>query len=313
MALIAGRRHMRAKQRKARFVVIERHGLPRTGGVAARAVVREICRRVIRVGGALKICLMTREAIHRRAGEAIIDMTQITWHSEMRARQRKARAIMIKRRRPPSIVIVARQTIMRIIAGDMIRIRCRLKIRLMAREAVFRRAGKAAIDVALCTFNRPMRAEQWKSRTIVIERRGLPCIHSMALRTSVREISGQVIRIRRFLISALMARKTIHRRSRETIVHMTLIARHGRMHTEQWETRAAVIELAESRHLPAGNRAAVTLLTIRRKTRLLMIRIRRGRIILLMTSAALQRQIDELRRPLPGVTIIAAHVLVQPH
>ena len=71
-------------------------------------------------------------------------------------------------------------------------------------------------------------------------------------------------------------------------------------------------EISEPRHLPAGNRAAVALLAIRRKARLLMIRIRRGRIILLMTRAALQRQINELRGSLPGVTIIAAHVLVQP-
>ena len=77
MALIAGRRHMRAEQRETRFVVIERRGLPSAGGVAARAVVREIRRRVIRIRGALKIRLMTREAIHRRAGEAIIHMAQI--------------------------------------------------------------------------------------------------------------------------------------------------------------------------------------------------------------------------------------------
>lgn len=72
-------------------------------------------------------------------------------------------------------------------------------------------------------------------------------------------------------------------------------------------------EISESRHLPAGNRAAVALLTIRRKARLLMIRIRRGRIILLMARATLQRQINKLCRPLSGMTIIAAHMLMQPH
>jgi len=149
----------------------------------------------------------------------------------MRARQRKARAIMIKRRRPPRIVIVARQTVMRIIAGDMIRICRSLKIRLMAREAIFRRAGESAIDMTLRAFNRPMRAEQWESRAIVIERRGLPYIHGMALRASVREISGHVIRRCCLLKIGLMARKTIHRRAGETIVHVALIARHCRMHT----------------------------------------------------------------------------------
>lgn len=88
----------------------------------------------------------------------------------MRARQWKARAIVIEIGRPPRIIVVAGQTIMRIIAGDMIRIRGALKIRLMTRKAIFRCARESPIDVTVGAFDRHMRPDQGKRRAIVIKR-----------------------------------------------------------------------------------------------------------------------------------------------
>lgn len=123
----------------------------------------------------------------------------------MRARERKARAIVIEVRRPPGVIVVASQAIMRIIAGHMIRVGGVLKIRLMAREAIFRRAGKTAIDVTLGAFDRHMRADQCKGGTAVIERRGFPHTFRMALRAGMRKVAGHMIRIGGALKIRLMA------------------------------------------------------------------------------------------------------------
>ena len=53
---------------------------------------------------------------------------------------------------------MAGQTLMRIIASGVIRIRCSLKIRLMAGEAIFRRASETAIDMTFGALDRYMRA-----------------------------------------------------------------------------------------------------------------------------------------------------------
>lgn len=100
----------------------------------------------------------------------------------MRARERKARAVVIEICRPPRIIVVASQTIMRIIAGHMIRIRRALKIRLMAREAIFGRAGKTAIHMALHAIDGIVRTQQWKRCAAMIEGCRFPGIHGVTLR-----------------------------------------------------------------------------------------------------------------------------------
>lgn len=50
----------------------------------------------------------------------------------MRAGERKLRAVVVEVRRQPGVNRVARQTIVRKVAGDMVRICRPLKIRLMA-------------------------------------------------------------------------------------------------------------------------------------------------------------------------------------
>lgn len=205
VALGASRRRMRAEQRKARFVVIERRGLPGAGGVAARAGLRKIRRDMIRICRALKITLMAGEAVRRRAGKTIVHVTMITRNREMRAGEWKLRAVVIEVCRPPGVNRVARQAIAGKVAGNVVRVGRLLKIRLMAGETIFRRASEAIVDVALAARHRNVRALQWKSRGVVIERRRLPDACRVAACAGVRKIRCSVIRIRRALKIILMA------------------------------------------------------------------------------------------------------------
>ena len=155
----------------------------------------------------------------------------------------KILAIMIERCRPPGIHRMASFAVVRKIQSHMIRIRWPLKIRLMARIAIQRRAGIAIIDVALVACRRHMRAEQRKARFAVIKSRGLPGVGSMARRTSVRKVGRHVIGVGRALEIALMARETIRRCAGKAIVDVTQIAGHGQMRAGQWKARAVVIEI----------------------------------------------------------------------
>lgn len=77
VALIALCRSVRAGQGKTRAVMIERRRLPDAGGMARRAILREIPRHVVGIGGALIVRLMARKAIHGRAGVTIVGVAQI--------------------------------------------------------------------------------------------------------------------------------------------------------------------------------------------------------------------------------------------
>lgn len=179
MTLIASRCRVRAHQGKARLAVIKSRRLPCAGGVAGNAVARKICGHVIGIARVLKIRLMTGETIHRRAGVAIVRMALIARHGEMRAGEREARAVMIERRRPPRIVVMAQHTILRIAIGNVIGIRRVLKIALMTREAIFRRSCKAAVDVATRTIYGHVCALQCKGGTTMIKSGRLPRIVRM--------------------------------------------------------------------------------------------------------------------------------------
>lgn len=184
---------------------------------------------------------------------------------------------------------------------------------LMARKTIHRRAGVLIVHVALIACDRQMRAGEREARAIVIEIRRLPGIVRMACTALLRKTRGHVIRIRGILEISLMARETIFRSSGKAAVHVTLSAIDCLVGAQQWKTRSAVIKAAEISHTgkrPAGNRAAVALLTTQRKSGKLMIGIRGCLIIRLMANAALQRQINKLGCALLGMTVITSHMLM---
>lgn len=171
---------MRALQWKSSGVVIEGRRLPGARRVAARARVRKIRRGMIGICRALKITLMARETIRRRAGELIVHMALAAHHGEMRAGERKARAVVVEIGRPPGIKRVAHLAIVREIAGDMVWIRRSLKIHLVTGETIFRCSCELAVNMTLSTLDRAMRSDQRKSRAIMVEARRLPGVIVMA-------------------------------------------------------------------------------------------------------------------------------------
>jgi hypothetical protein len=94
-------------------------------------------------------------------------------------------AVVIERRRRPRIHRMAGSAIMREIQRHVIGIRGPLKIRLMAGEAIRRRAGEAIVYVAPCTSRSRMRPEQRKARFVMIEGRGFPRARRVATRADL--------------------------------------------------------------------------------------------------------------------------------
>ncbi len=135
-------------------------------------------------------------------------------------------AVVIERRRHPRIYRMASGAIMREIQRHVIGIRGPLEIRLMAGEAIRRRAGKAIVHVTLRASRRRVRAEQRKTRFIVIESRGLPRARRVTARAGLRKIRRDVIRIRRALEIALMAGEAVLRGAGKAIVDVALAAHH---------------------------------------------------------------------------------------
>lgn len=216
--------------------MIKRRRPPCAGGVARRAVARKICCHVIGITRVLKIRLMARETIHGRARVAIIRMALIACHCKMRAGERKARAIMIEGCRSPHIVVVAQQAVLRIVISNMIRIRRALKIILMAREAILRRARETIVHMTLCAIDGAVRTEQWKRRAAVIktlpaETGKLPTGNhtAMALLAAQRKSCLLMIGIRRGFIVFHMTRAALQRQVDElrcAALRVTIIATH---------------------------------------------------------------------------------------
>ncbi len=196
---------------------------------------------------ALKIALMTRETICRCAGELIVHVALRTHHREMRAGEWKARAVVVEVSRSPRIIVVANLAILREIAGHVIRVRSLLKIRLMAGEAIRRRAGKAIVCVALVAGGRGVSAEQWKSRAAVIEtaeiaRAGnLPSGNRAAVAyfAAQRKTGELMIRIGRGLVILAMANPALQRHVDESALALrsvAIVAADVLMPTQQRET-----------------------------------------------------------------------------
>lgn len=111
----------------------------------------------------------------------------------------------------------------------------------------------------------------------------------------------------------LMAGEAIGWCAGKAAIHMALIAICCRVRAQQGKARATMIkaaEIAEAGGLPPDYRAAVALFAAHGKTGELVIRIRRGFVILLMANAALQRHIDEFAFARGSVAIITTNVLM---
>lgn len=293
--------------------MIEIRWLPGIVRVACTALLRKAGGYVIRIRGILKISLMARETIFCSAGKAAVHVTLRAGCRRVRANERKSGTAMVKRRRLPGVARVACAALLRKARSHVIRICGIPKISLVAREAIFGRTGEAAIHVAPRAVHRRMRTTQRECCQVMIKIRRRPGVARVTNLAVLREVAGHMIGIRGVLKISLMARETIFRSSGKAAVHVTLPAIDRLMGAHQGKTRSAVIKAAEISRTgkrPAGNRAAVALLTTQRKPGKLMIGICGRLIIRLMANAALQRQINELSSALLGMAVITSHMLM---
>lgn len=155
---------MRPGQRKHRFTVIERGGLPGGRRVAGHATGWDARLNVIRIGCAVVVLRVTRIAVRRRRGEVAVDVTTRTRHAHVRARQREGGLSVIKRRRLPRHCRMASRARRRNSGLHMRRICRSVEVLDVAAVAIGWRALIFSADVARYTVQCRMRAGQRISR-----------------------------------------------------------------------------------------------------------------------------------------------------
>jgi len=100
VALSAGHRLVRARQRERRLIVIENSTIPISGVVAYGTVGREIRRSVIRIGGPVKVFLVARVALGGNRLVVAVDMALHAGYRGMRPGQGEHRRVIEGRRFP---------------------------------------------------------------------------------------------------------------------------------------------------------------------------------------------------------------------
>ena len=196
---LARRHRMPSRQREAGSAVVKRRTGPGAGGVALRTSLRKIRAHVIRIGGALEILQVTRNASRVRQVVVVVDMAvgALAWRHRVPSRQREASGAVVKRRIGPGTRAVALGTGLRKIRAHVIRIGGALEILQVTRNA--RRVGQVVVvvDVAVRALPRRHRVStgQWESRRSVIEFRIQPVVSAMATLARGGELGGDVIRV----------------------------------------------------------------------------------------------------------------------
>jgi len=97
----------------------------------------------------------------------------------------------------PAIQRVTTFTIMDKLSREMRRCLCCIIIFLVALEAIGVRQRVVSICMTVLAWNAQMRTLQLKIRSVVTERRRVPSVRGVTLRTVVYEHSGNVIRLLR--------------------------------------------------------------------------------------------------------------------
>jgi hypothetical protein len=254
---------MSASQRESRPIVIKVGGRPRGGAVAHLARLRKPSCYVVRIR-----CLREFRKVARRTQGAqscipAARMAALAGLAHVRASQREQRLGVIKDSTSP-IRVRSRMT-QRTVCGEsgrrVIRIRCLLISRQVARCAIFRRSGKPSIHVTLITSDRCVQTCQRERRhRVVVERCAGPGGRVVALLTRCRETRRNVVRILGVVEIRLMATYTRARRALVLAIRVALRTCGRLVSACQWERRSRVIKL---RSRP--RRCRVTRLTRRRK------------------------------------------------
>lgn len=158
--------------------MIKRSTLPRSRGMALRAICREVCGLVIWIGNALVLIEMATRAIRRnRTNFAFVTLR--AFESTMSQGQREGRR-MIKRRARPRNRAVALRAFGRELGLDVVRIVRTLVIVHVARGAICGKSRRDSLRVALGAVDALVSAAQREGRRM-LERNSVPRCRCVAL------------------------------------------------------------------------------------------------------------------------------------
>jgi hypothetical protein len=169
-------------------------------------------------------------------------MTILTWDGRMSAGERKFCRRMIEGCRTPGIHRVAGRTLRRESASYVTRIRCVVKITLVAIDAVLMQPCKGIVNMTACTWHCRVCTGKWKGSIRMIEDRWRPSAGGMALIACLCKMSCSMIRIGRLRIIVLMTLITRGIDELIVAVRMAVLAKKCHMLPAEQELRGGMIE-----------------------------------------------------------------------
>jgi len=211
-------------ERKRRLRMVKRCRLPACSRMAHLALLRNACRRVIRIAGLVVIVDVASYAGSARQLEVAVFVALIARQIGMPARQRKSDRIMIECCRRPTRRRVT------VLAGlgepqrYMVRIARLLEVAQVTPDAGGGGQVKVAAFVALIALQVRVPAGQRKADRSVIEVHPEPVVDVVALLALGWELGRQVIRRVGLLIRLLVTRITLRRESLELPDRSALVA-----------------------------------------------------------------------------------------
>lgn len=178
MTVLAGYCDVRTGQWElCRGVVVESCPQPLFCVVTGGAVLRESCQYMVRILCAVEIGQVAGNAIACRQGEIAVGVTAPAVDANVSARERKGGDAVIERRALPIRGVVARRTIGRKLALDVIGIFARVEIHAVTRIAVHRRTRVSAIGVTGIALEGRVGARQGElGESAVVELCSLPAV-----------------------------------------------------------------------------------------------------------------------------------------
>ena len=171
---------MRARERVARCVMIERRRRPSRRRVARTTVVAEVPRRVVRVRRLHKLRLVTLVAIVEGKLVIVVRMTRLALRRRVCASQWETRKVVIERSPLPRCGCMALSAIVTIVARNMVRVVCVSKIIRMTLKAGQRKILKLIVHMASRACRGRVRTCQSEPGGVVIECRRSPCHRGVA-------------------------------------------------------------------------------------------------------------------------------------
>jgi len=235
--------------------VSKRCAVPRSGVVALLAGRRETGSHVVRIGGTVEVLHVTRGAIRWRAYELPIDVTLVARDRGVRSRQQElGKGIVIEGCRIPRAGIVASLASGREAGLCVRRVVGLIKVRQVAANASSLYGVELATRVAGAAVQGCVRPGQGKTRDGMVELRGHPVVHRVALLALRGEFQLDVIDAYGLGVDeiSLMAGNALRRKSLE-LPHgcalMAGVAVHGGVRADQREPVQVLVNLLH-RNMP---------------------------------------------------------------